>query len=786
MRTATLSLCMIAKNEADNIGRCLNSVKDIVDEIILVDTGSTDNTIEIAKAMGAKVIEEEWQNDFSAPRNTSLEHATGDWILFLDCDEELAPDSAVELRQIIDNTPYEAFFVLVTNKTETDIELTFPSIRLFRNRKCFRFRGKIHEQIVNSIIENYGQQSIGHSEIRIIHHGYNASTTHIQAKVHRNLAILEGYPDEKRDGFFFYNLGTEYLRLGEKKKALAAYLKALKMTKPTQSYGPVLVKRTMTTLMELQRYRDAVEQLRYYQTIYPQFNDLVFLEAICHIRCGRYSEGKSRLQDYLAMPPPPAWYPTETVFQGSSVDDFMKRVNALSTGKGCPDISVCIIGKNEADHIGSCIISVNEIAEEVIFVDTGSSDKTPAAAYQLGASVYHMPWHNSFSEARNYALDKAKGEWILVLDADEALPDESREKIVKLLNEGTQKGYLLKICTFLDRTLSPANCHITGQCRLFRRENRRYTGAVLEDVTLSFADDNDIAPVDITINHLHYTAEDKHIAAKRCLKLEVIRSGTAGDPLLQNYALGIEHFYMQDFTSAVKCLDYCLERIEYLPIAYLPNVFFYCALSLINNKNYDRAAEVLDQGISLFPDYTDLVYLQAITRFMQGETGGAARLLHQCLAMGETPWDKYTATPGVGSFKAMCSLGTVYARQKNYDEALEMFVQAAAFPGAFDQAVENIVFLKDKLPLPLDRFLAEKGILNDRSLSIASRILAKQGRYHDSLKYLSLASGLMAKEPAPRSYTNIIQAIDTLLGKFISEASQNLPEDSVFTKELNI
>ncbi len=85
----TVSLCMIVKNEEDNLPRCLESIKDIVDEIIIVDTGSTDKTVEIAKSYGAKVYYLKWNNNFSEARNESLKYATKDWILILDGDDEL-------------------------------------------------------------------------------------------------------------------------------------------------------------------------------------------------------------------------------------------------------------------------------------------------------------------------------------------------------------------------------------------------------------------------------------------------------------------------------------------------------------------------------------------------------------------------------------------------------------------------------------------------------------------------------------------------------------------------
>ena len=98
-----LSACTITKNEALNIGKSIDSYKDYVDEIIVVDTGSIDETIEIAESKGAKVLKFEWKNDFSAAKNFALDHASGDWIIFLDADEWFDGDTAKNIRAAIEN-----------------------------------------------------------------------------------------------------------------------------------------------------------------------------------------------------------------------------------------------------------------------------------------------------------------------------------------------------------------------------------------------------------------------------------------------------------------------------------------------------------------------------------------------------------------------------------------------------------------------------------------------------------------------------------------------------------
>src|SRR5512141_1205846 len=102
-----LSLCMIMRDEEEHLARCLRSVQGVVDEIVIVDTGSVDRSIEVAESFGARILNEEWKGDFSAPRNTGIDAATGDWILVLDADEELVDGS--RLRELLHDEAIEGY-----------------------------------------------------------------------------------------------------------------------------------------------------------------------------------------------------------------------------------------------------------------------------------------------------------------------------------------------------------------------------------------------------------------------------------------------------------------------------------------------------------------------------------------------------------------------------------------------------------------------------------------------------------------------------------------------------
>ena len=216
----TLSLCMITKNEEKNISRCLDSIKDIVDEIIIVDTGSTDKTIEIAKSYGANIYHYKWNNDFSKARNVSLQKATKDWILVLDADEVLPYEEGLKLKNIINTTENEGLFLRLDNIIDNVNLGDAVVLRAFKNNPKYRFRGSMHEQVIFSIEEVSGKNKIQPTNVKITHYGYDPNVCDMEEKQKRNLSILESYPEEDRDGYFYYSLGNEYSRIKEYDKAL--------------------------------------------------------------------------------------------------------------------------------------------------------------------------------------------------------------------------------------------------------------------------------------------------------------------------------------------------------------------------------------------------------------------------------------------------------------------------------------------------------------------------------------------------------------------------------------
>ena len=270
MRNVTLSLCIIVKNEEKFIAKCLNAVKDIIDEIIIVDTGSTDSTLDIINEYDVKLYKYTWNNDFSATRNYAINKATGDWILFLDADEILDLSSQDKILKFIKTTNFDGCHFLVHNYTaqdSTDYTIHY-ALRLFKNNKGYYYKGKIHEQIANkdeSVISN----NFSNENILLHHYGYSQEVLKDKDKRLRNIPILlDMLKENPNDSFTLFNLGNEYLAKNDIVKALEYYDLSYRNINMTQHYAIHLYYRIAVCYQNIKDYAKAIkfvnEALQYY------------------------------------------------------------------------------------------------------------------------------------------------------------------------------------------------------------------------------------------------------------------------------------------------------------------------------------------------------------------------------------------------------------------------------------------------------------------------------------------------------------------------------------------
>lgn len=204
-----VSAVLIVKNEEQHLARCLESLRGFVDEIVVVDTGSTDRTLEIAREFGAKIGHFSWCNDFSAARNAALDLATQPWCLWIDADEGLRPGAEPLWREALMRPHFGGYGIQIVNYVERNgnrSEFVHAPVRLFRNHPKIRFSGKIHEQIAPSILD-LGLKIAHLDRVRIDHWGYLPELMESRQKIERarNL-LLKEIQENPNDAFHWFNL----------------------------------------------------------------------------------------------------------------------------------------------------------------------------------------------------------------------------------------------------------------------------------------------------------------------------------------------------------------------------------------------------------------------------------------------------------------------------------------------------------------------------------------------------------------------------------------------------
>lgn len=234
-----ISAVLIAKNEEARLERCLSALKSHVDEIVLVDTGSTDRTVEIAESYGAKIGRFDWIDDFAAARNESLKLATGDWALWIDCDEVVDEKSWGGIREAVTRPHFGGYFIRIVNFTdeaETN-SYTHAPVRLFQNLPTVTFTGRVHEQVTPSL-DALNLPCAQLQNATIWHYGYVPSEMAAKNKVERTLHLLKKQIEEEpNEAFHWFNLANAYSVGGNFDECVDAAKKCLQLMEPGNSYA---------------------------------------------------------------------------------------------------------------------------------------------------------------------------------------------------------------------------------------------------------------------------------------------------------------------------------------------------------------------------------------------------------------------------------------------------------------------------------------------------------------------------------------------------------------------
>jgi len=296
-----LSAALIVRDEERHLPTCLASLRDRVDEIVVVDTGSTDRSRAIAVDFGARLVERAWTGDFASARNASIEAAHGAWILYIDADEEIvAFDRRGIERELAD--PHYAAYTVAFRPGEGYTR--YREHRLFRNRPDLRFRGVIHESLIpalESLREREGL-GVGASAMAIDHHGYGPEATHKPA---RDIPLLrERLRADPGHVYSWAHLGSALLASGEEALAEDAWRRGIAAARaaaaptPTESLPYLRLARFL-----LERGRDAGDVVDEGLTLFPYNHALVWLAGQRHVAQGRFEAAMPHFARLAAIDP---------------------------------------------------------------------------------------------------------------------------------------------------------------------------------------------------------------------------------------------------------------------------------------------------------------------------------------------------------------------------------------------------------------------------------------------------------------------------------------------------
>ena len=660
MPSVRLSQCMIVKNEEKNIEQALLWAKGIAFEQIVVDTGSTDRTIEIAERMGAKVLHFEWINDFAAAKNFAIEHATGNWIALLDADEYFPPEDAKRLMLFLkqfqnDRSTRETVLALGCELVNVDDNgnptTSSHQLRIFRNLPFLRYEGKVHERLTVDV-----DKTTILDGVKFIHTGYTASAMEEKNKTERNENLLRLELERNPNDLNIKAYLADVLRLKPDNESVA---------EAERYFTDVINSGIGADVHDKLKHKAFIYFANKYSQIaataaqgegvcrralleFPGNLDFEYFLAVALKNLGRQDEAlevlkkcEAKLSDATAINESiyisvnPSWIHSQI----NEVAKCDKRTVPLSHPSR---LSLCMIAKNEERNITTALASVRDIASQMIVVDTGSTDKTAQIAQKLGADVHHFNWINDFSAARNYSIEKATGEWIIYLDADEYFTPENAQKLASCINEIQDDEKLQKstqaismMIVNLDDNQKPMTKF--SAVRVFKNiPSIRFKGKIHEQPSI---DSSKILNADdIEIMHTGYSESAHKETGKGQRNTLLLREELKNDPdNINNKAYLANSLSMskneKDQAEAVSLITeiLCSNNANKVHSVLKVKMYIFMINRYISElADYNKSEEMCLDALNVFPHSVDFEYLLATVKAKKGDYQSAWELLRSC------------------------------------------------------------------------------------------------------------------------------------------------------------
>jgi len=344
-------------------------------------------------------------------------------------------------------------------------------------------------------------------------------------------------------------------------------------------------------------------------------------------------------------------------------------------------LALCMIVKNEEKNIKICLSKVEAFVDEIIIVDTGSTDNTKIIASKFTDKIYDFKWLNDFSKARNFSISKASRDWVLVFDADEFVTDFNIFNVDRFIKNSFNKNKVARIQRLNIMEDSNGNKkYIERVNRLFNRNYFHYQGIIHEQIVALDGRTYGTEMVDITAEHLGYTNEvlNRTDKVKRNINLlEIAVKKNSEDPYLY-FQLGKSHYLLKDYkTSALSFeralsfqLDFRLEYVEDLVETY--------GYSLINSGRYSEAL-ILENCLPVYSKSADFHFLMGLIYMNNAKFTQAVESFIECTKF------PHSKVEGITTYSAYYNIGVIYEVLDFREKAIEYYVMCGDYEPAKDR-----------------------------------------------------------------------------------------------------
>ena len=636
-RNVKTTACAIVRNEERNLPRWLACMKVLADEMVVVDTGSTDNTVAIAKAAGARAYFFPWINDFSAAKNYAIEQAKGEWIFFLDADEYWEPEDFPVIRQTLaENEKQENIIGFVCRRVNIDNDNNNKvlneniHIRIFRNLPELRYVGAVHEQLVYSGAGDKEMTLL--PEAVIYHTGYSASNDIPKARRNLEIMLAQQAAGKGQESDVCY-ITDCYYSLKEYEKAAEMAREAIKRKvvlpgRETRMYDTLLQSLYLLG-HKWQELLPIVEQAERDFPHVPDFRALVgfaaWYQGARQEARQFFRDSKKLYKEFLAH--------RQDVTAGFSDEmlGFLPKIDVdLAEDEVAKNvkISAAAITKNEESDLPRWLECMQHLAEEIIVVDTGSTDKTVDIAKAAGAKVVHFDWIDDFAAAKNFAIDQTHGDWILLLDADEyILPDDYaglKAAIARYDGDSSVIG-LASDWINVDKTQNNAYISSGYQIRVFRKmPELRYVHMIHELLQYSGEGKKTMPYVDdFKIYHTGYSTGRMPEKLRRNLRLLLMSAQKYGKRPEDESYLADCYFGLKEYEKAIAHAKAYLEGMGRTDGAENRPYGIWIQSLILLNRPLTEITTVVKKALSEFPYSAEFKVMEGYVREDMGDLPGA-------------------------------------------------------------------------------------------------------------------------------------------------------------------